>query len=140
MQSHVGTQARNLATQKVLTQTLPISWKKKELWEIFSEAVARKCSIKKLLLIILQNWQQNIRARVPFLKKIAGLAWNFTKEIIFYMLFSCEICKGINPKTAGGSIWPPSNCLSKKIFFFKLQNFCSETENLTSKIITWHAA
>ena len=38
------------------------------------EAVARRCSIKKVLLEILQNSQENTFARVSFFNKVTGLS------------------------------------------------------------------
>ena len=37
-----------------------------------TEAVAPRCSVKKVLLEILQNSQENTCARVSFLNKVAG--------------------------------------------------------------------
>ena len=37
---------------------------------LFTEAVARRCSVKKVLLKILQNSQKNTCARVSFLMKL----------------------------------------------------------------------
>ena len=39
-----------------------------------TEAVARKCSVKKVLLVISQNSQENTCARVSFLTKLQASA------------------------------------------------------------------
>ena len=44
-----------------------------------TEAVAQRCSIKKALLEISQNPQENTCARVTFFSKVAGLSMNFVK-------------------------------------------------------------
>ena len=49
------------------------------------EAVARRCSVKKVLLEISQNSQENTRARVSFLKK-------FIRKATVAHVFSCEFC------------------------------------------------
>ena len=51
---------------------------------LLSEVVAQICSVKKVLLEILQNWQENTSAR------ISGQAC--IKEILA-QVFSCEFCK-----------------------------------------------
>ena len=44
------------------------------------EAVAQRCSVKKVFLEISQNSQENTCARVSFFNKVAGLACNFIKK------------------------------------------------------------
>ena len=46
-----------------------------------TEAVAQRCSVKKMFLQILQNWQKNTCARVYFKKKAQAI------------VFSCEFCE-----------------------------------------------
>ena len=76
----------------------------------FTEAVARRCFIKKVFLEILQDSQENTCARFSFLIKlqVSGLQLyqkrdNFIKKEILAQVFSCEFCE-----------------ISKNIFF--LQN------------------
>ena len=45
-----------------------------------TEAVAQRCSFKKVFLEILQNWQENTCARVSFLMKLQVKANNFIKK------------------------------------------------------------
>ena len=56
-----------------------------------SEAVARRCSVKKVFLKMLQNSQENTCARVCFLNKVASFrpAQNFIKTSLAQMI-SCE--------------------------------------------------
>ena len=56
-----------------------------------TEAVARRCSVKKVFLEILRNSQENTCARVSFLIKLQ--ACNFIKKETLAQVFSCEFCK-----------------------------------------------
>ena len=58
----------------------------------FSEAVARRCSVKKVFLEISQNSQENTCARVSFLIKLLPEACNFMKKETLAQVFSCEFC------------------------------------------------
>ena len=51
------------------------------------EAVAQRCFVKKVLLEISQNSQENTCARASFLIK------NFIKEEALTQVFSCEFCE-----------------------------------------------
>ena len=53
------------------------------------EAVAQRCSVKKVFSEILQSSQENTCARVSFLIKLLSL---LKKETLAQML-SCEVCK-----------------------------------------------
>ena len=58
-----------------------------------TEAVAQRCSVKKVLLEISQNSQENTCARA-FFNKDAGLkACNFIKKEDLAQVFSCEFCE-----------------------------------------------
>ena len=57
------------------------------------EAVARMCSVKEVLLEILQNSQENICTRVSFLIKFQAEACNFIKKETLARVFSCEFCE-----------------------------------------------
>ena len=67
----------------------------------FTEAVAQRCSVKKVFLKISQNSQENTCARVYFLTKLQtwGLhlycaqACNFIKKYTLAQVFSCEFCE-----------------------------------------------
>ena len=62
--------------------------------ELKRKAVAQRCSIKKVLLEISQNSQENTCARVSFLIKLhKGLACNFIKKETLAQVFSCEFCQ-----------------------------------------------
>ena len=56
---------------------------------LFTEVVARRYSIKKVLLEILQNLQENTCARFSFFNK----ACNFIKKETLILVFSCKFCK-----------------------------------------------
>ena len=61
-----------------------------------TEAVAQKCSVKKVFLEILQNSQENTYARGFFLIKLQASACNLIKKEALVQLFSSEfyeICK-----------------------------------------------
>ena len=61
-----------------------------------TEAVAQKCSVKKVFLEISQNSQENTYSRASFLIKLQASACNFIKNEALVQLFSCEfyeICK-----------------------------------------------
>ena len=47
-----------------------------------TEAVARRCSVKKVFLEILQSTQENTCARVYFLNKVAGLSHEYQNFLI----------------------------------------------------------
>ena len=49
---------------------------------IVIEAAARRCSVKKMFLKVLQNWQENTGVRVS--------ACNFSKKETLAQVFSCE--------------------------------------------------
>ena len=53
----------------------------------YAEAVVRRCSVKNVLLKILQNSQGNNYARVLFLKKLQALACNFIKKRLQHSCF-----------------------------------------------------
>ena len=53
----------------------------------------RRCSIKKVLLEITQNSQENTCAKVSFLIKFQASGSNFIKKDTLAQVFSCEICK-----------------------------------------------
>ena len=62
--------------------------------EYESEVVAQRCSVKKVLLEILQNSQENTCARVSFLIKLQA----FIKKETLSQVFSREFC-GISKNT-----------------------------------------
>ena len=51
-----------------------------------TEAIAKRCSIKRVFLKILQNLQENNRTRVTFLIKLQA------KKETLAQVFSCEVC------------------------------------------------
>ena len=56
-----------------------------------AEAVARRCSVKKVFLEILQNSQENNCARVSFLIKL--LVSNLIRKETLTQVFSCKFCE-----------------------------------------------
>ena len=54
------------------------------------EAVAQRCSVKKVFLEISHNSQENTCARVSFLSKFRPQTCNFIKKKILVQVFSCE--------------------------------------------------
>ena len=60
-----------------------------------AEAVARRCSVKKVFIEILQNSRENTCSRVFFFNKVAGLRpCNFIiKKETLAQVFSSEFCE-----------------------------------------------
>ena len=57
------------------------------------EAVAQRCSLKKVFVEILQNSQENTCARVSFFIMLRPEVCNFIKNETLVQVFSCEFCK-----------------------------------------------
>ena len=87
-----------------------------------TEAVIRRCSVKKVFLEILQNSQKNTCARVSFLIKLQTSACNFIKKETLAQVFSCEFCK-ISKNSFSYRTSPVAAFLSyeKFPFFFSFQ-------------------
>ena len=58
-----------------------------------AEAVAQRCSVKKVFLEISQNSQENTCARASFLIKLQSWACNFIKDEALAQVFSYEFCE-----------------------------------------------
>ena len=58
-----------------------------------TEAVVRRCSVKKMFLNISQNSQENTCARCSFLIKLQSWRLQLFKREILAQVFSCEFCK-----------------------------------------------
>ena len=52
-------------------------YKRQQFKVFFTEAVIQRCSVKKVFQEILQNWQENTRARVSFLIKLHAWGLQF---------------------------------------------------------------
>ena len=71
-----------------------INWPKWSCGEyLLLEAVAQRCSVKKVLLKFTQNSQENTLARVSYLIKLQVSACNFIKKETLAQVFSCEFCE-----------------------------------------------
>ena len=57
------------------------------------EAVTRRCFVKEIFLIFLQNSQENTCARISFLKNLQPKVWNFSKKENLAQVFSHEFCQ-----------------------------------------------
>ena len=64
---------------------------------LLTEAVVRRCSVKKVFLEMSQNSQKNTCARVSFLIKLLA-SCNFIKKETLAQVFSCEFC-GVSKHT-----------------------------------------
>ena len=98
--------------------THPIIYKFKIL--LSSEAVARRCFVKKVFLEISQNSQENTCVRVSFLIKLQTEACNFIKKETLTQVISCkfwEISKNTFYRT------PPVAAVSSRILNFLRLNF-----------------
>ena len=69
------------------------------LWEsaghtgtLTTEAVVRRCSVKKIFLIMSQNTNENTCIKVSFLNKVAGGLQLYQKKTLA-QVFSCEFCE-----------------------------------------------
>ena len=105
-----------------------ISWNCNKLWVTvkkfngfirYSQAVAQRCSWKRVFLEISQNSQENICARVSFFNKVAGLGHAFWFEL---KIVTCQISKPTNLKNYHASFWNKINedtvaNLTKKLGF-----------------------
>ena len=60
---------------------------------LFTEAVAQKCSVKKLFLEILRNSHENTCVRVSFLIKVQAEARNFIKKETLAQVFPVNFAK-----------------------------------------------
>ena len=60
---------------------------------VLTEAVAQRCSAKKVLLEISQNSQGNTCARIFFLINLQAEACNYIKKETLAQVFSCEFCE-----------------------------------------------
>ena len=58
-----------------------------------TEAVAQRCSVKKLFIEISQNSYQNTCVRVSFFVKLQASICNFIKKETLAQVFPCEFCK-----------------------------------------------
>ena len=63
-----------------------------------TEAIAQRCSVKKVFLEISQSSQENNCARVSFLIKLQASTCNFIKQENLAQVLSCEFCE-ISKKT-----------------------------------------
>ena len=75
------------------------------------EAVARRCSVKKVFLEISQNSQENICARVSFLIKLQILGLQLYQNRDSGTVFSCEFCDIF--KNTFSYRTPPGSCFYK---------------------------
>ena len=57
------------------------------------EAIARRCSLKKVFFEISQNSQENTCPRVSFLIKLQASACKFINKDTLTQVFFCEICE-----------------------------------------------
>ena len=75
---------------KSLKENESITWKASKVVFVFWEAVVQRCSVKKMLLEISQNSQENNCARVSFLIKLqaSGFFW-----IPFFLIVEVSLIK-----------------------------------------------
>ena len=92
------------------------------------EAAAKGDLWKKVFLKILQNWQENTRARVSFLIKSQGSACNFIKKGTLAQVFSSEFCEistnTFLQNTSSGYIYHTSQAFRLLIHFLVRVSGC----------------
>ena len=109
-------------------------------WKKFSDAVARKLSVKKIFFEISQNWQENTCVRVNFIKKEAleqvfsREYWEISKKTLSYRtapgdaseVFFCSVlwsnCSGM----------PYSVTVAKHLASKIMELFFGKTTNVSS--------
>ena len=60
---------------------------------LINESVVRRCSVKKMLLKLSQNSQENTCAGVSFLIRLQASACNLIKKKTLSQVFSCKFCE-----------------------------------------------
>ena len=60
--------------------------------ENYREAVAQRCSVKKVFFKISQNSKENTCARLSFLIKLQASGLNYIKKETLAQVFSCKFC------------------------------------------------
>ena len=100
--------------KNVLTKQFPEAVVRK----FSSEAVAQRCSVKKMLLEISQNSQENTRARVSLLLKLQApdSACNFIKRPTLAQVFSCEFCEISKNTFSYRTLLVAASSSSKEVF------------------------
>ena len=82
----------------------------------FLEAVAWRCSVKKVFLDILQNSQKNSCARVSFSIKLQAEACNFIKKETSPKVFSCEFYKISRKAFLTEHLWATASAFNDDVF------------------------
>ena len=75
-----------------------------------TEPATHRCSVKKVLLEISKNSQENNCTRVSFLIKLQAGACNFIKKETLAQKFSCEFCETFVNTSSG--------CFNLNLIFF----------------------
>ena len=83
------------------------------------EAVAQRCSVKKMFSEISQNLQENTCARVFFLV-------NFIKKETLAQVFSCEFCEISKSTFFTEHLWTTASIIS---FMVLVENFLVKSPN-----------
>ena len=95
-----------------------------------TEAVVRKCSVKKVFLKISQNPQETTYTRFSFIIKLQAQAYNFIKKETLTQVLSCEWFYKISkntflaehiPVTASGVVFNNRSPFNNFVFMICLQ-------------------
>ena len=97
-----------------------------------SEAVAQRCSVKKVFLEISQNSQENTCARVSFLIKLQDSGCNFIEKKTLAQVFSCEFCD-ISKNTFSYRAPPEAASVKKARPFIFIEGFTCLTTSLITE-------
>ena len=85
-----------------------MEWRHQKKKKERTEAVARRCSVKKVFLEVLQNSQESNCARVPL-----PPACNFIEKETLAQVFSCKFCE-----------------ISKNTFYYRTPPVCKERKKV----------
>ena len=96
---------------------IPVYWTPSKSLKKTTEAVAQKCSVKKVFLEISQNSQENL-CQSPFFNKVTGLRPATLLKETLAQVFSCEFCEN-----------------SKNIFLHKTSLVAASETSCSQKIV-----
>ena len=101
-------------------------------WE-FSEAIAQRCSVKKVFLESLKNPQESTCTRILFLVKLRAWACRFVKKQTCAQVFSCGFCEiskntcfARTPPVVASEFWLRKVEIVSRLIFFNLISYLNQ--------------